>query len=62
MQTICIIFVLQDGYNAEPIRYKWEVSETDDQSFVPSEFRLMPNYNLTNINLSLTMNKYVVGE
>nr|XP_058946917.1 gamma-aminobutyric acid receptor subunit beta-1-like isoform X1 [Pocillopora verrucosa]XP_058946918.1 gamma-aminobutyric acid receptor subunit beta-1-like isoform X1 [Pocillopora verrucosa] len=58
---VCPLVLESYGYSAEHIRYKWEVSGTDGQSFVPSEFRLMPNYNLTNINLSLTMNKYVVG-
>ncbi|XP_022792043.1 gamma-aminobutyric acid receptor subunit beta-1-like isoform X1 [Stylophora pistillata] len=58
---VCPLVLESYGYSAEHIRYKWEVSGTDGHSFVPSEVRLMPNYELTNINLSLTMNIYVVG-
>ena len=56
------LFFFSDGYNDQHIRYEWEGAGTDGQRFVPSGIRLMPNYMLTNMNLSLTMSNYVVGE
>ncbi|KAL9967908.1 hypothetical protein ACROYT_G026216 [Oculina patagonica] len=58
---VCPLTLESYGYNNKHIRYKWEISGTDGMAFVPSGVRLMPNYMLTNINLSLTMNNYVVG-
>ncbi|XP_020601971.1 gamma-aminobutyric acid receptor subunit beta-1-like isoform X2 [Orbicella faveolata] len=58
---VCPLILESYGYNNKHIRYEWEVSGTDGQRFVPSGIRLMPNYMLTNVNLSLTTSSYVVG-
>ena len=56
------IFLSTDGYSDAHIRFQWEQDLTDGMSFVPGNTKMLPQYRLTQLSLTKTYNKYVIGE
>lgn len=43
------------------IAYKWEIDNEDGMSFVPSDMKMLPQFKLTKLQLSLSYTTYVIG-
>ncbi|EDO34654.1 predicted protein [Nematostella vectensis] len=57
----CPLIMESYGYSVEHIMYKWEKGEGDGMSFVPRDVKLLPQFNLTKLELSSRNTQYVIG-
>ncbi|PFX18496.1 Glycine receptor subunit alphaZ1 [Stylophora pistillata] len=57
----CPLIIESYGYDMNNIAYKWEINSEDGMSFVPSDMKMLPQFKLTELQLSLLYTTYVIG-